>query len=1464
MAEYQPIATRFLCKGLNLTAPEDALPDGKFSLLENMRSVIEGTIEPRAGTLAVASTPGQTNVHTVDRLNDATPFNGGVPAVRVAGAGPQLYSGSPNPGTALASVEGGFSGDPLTILTGQPVGTPQPWLYVADRNKQRKLNVLGQVYETGIAPPVVPPVAVLAAPRVTVIENFEYAVGTVPWLAAGTIASAPVQVMRINTTIATILYDEGATGHACLALTSMLGLGIGAVVVIGNTEQTMVQDIKIAIVDTTVEGIQYDDDVGPGLCTVQPLGSLATAQLRVADKFFTRVTPPGADFAVERGTAGTPADIDPEAVTATATRQAFIVNGLVQIGSEMVRILSVAAGKDGTRSFRCRTTSVHAAGETLKGTPTCRVYLQFTHAVGETVISQAIQNVLTPTPADVEHDAKIVGGARSGAPYFTVLPTDPITGHTDHKDTVVAAKAELIAEGVSLVGPCGSYAIVKRTAEKLAGIGCGVLKKTSGNKCDDKSVDNVCFPNGALYDVLIDAGNVAAPGVEGANTPQWGFNGFVDPSRYIALGANPVPETPPPVDQPFATPTDLDLSKIADRMTSPDDELHVSVNIDKLDAVLEVRVYLDCDAVQNDYTRNVFFKAFEANDLMNAVQGFNATVTVPVVDEGRATAVPRRQARMPATGPVTTQLSLGNSQWIELRWRVKDMVRVGTDPTRSLRHVQGIQLLVQASSKVGPITVQYDACWLGGGFNPDVGETGIPYTYAARYRSKATGATSRPGPTSRGGVLPRRQRVILTCQPSPDPQVDTIDYFRFGGLQPTGAYLGSAPNGDGTDQFFDDFADVESDQATRPAYREFQPWPTQEVPRRGTVRVVGSAVHRLTGDPFNARWAPDLLIRIRGIDCHLYRQPASSSFLEIHESVGTLANVPFEVPNPTVMGSPLPTLWGPFEGFYFSVGAPINPGLLTWTLGNNLDVTSDENTLYVTSPSTPLMNGFAWDNAAFVWSTEDLYRILPDFNRPNQFTANVLPCGRGLWTRWCWCLTPQGPAFLAKDGIYVTNAGAPAVSLTEGDLYPIFPHDGLPGLSIRGIDPPDMTQTTRLRLAYADGFLYFDYLTTLGTPCTLVCDLKAMRWFLDRYPVGAVTHTSEEGAGVHHVLAGRSNGTISEYRHRVGDDAAPIPYRFRSPLVDGGDPRKEKLIGDLVLDFDPDGGAGVTVTPGLDDYEVALPPSAGVGAGASGRGQYILDINNGTGVLAQNVGIDVVGADAAQVPRFFLWEASVIPKAEETAKRATDWEDAEYFGAKFMQGVLIEADTEGAPRTIRVEYDGGQLGAVVTVTGSPGELQTAHSFQTPFIAHLLRLLPTDDNEWLHYRHRWVWEPSPELAAYWITQPTTHDFPGYGQVERVLIAHMSLVDFDLTVTADGRPQTYRIPASANAFVKTEILQRPNKGKVYQYELRATDGTERMRIFLKDCEVRAKPWGHPDPYQILRPFGDLSREFGGARI
>jgi len=131
----------------------------------------------------------------------------------------------------------------------------------------------------------------------------------------------------------------------------------------------------------------------------------------------------------------------------------------------------------------------------------------------------------TTTPIAV---AGLAGGPSAGpppSPTPVTPPGDP-TVPPDHLAEVVAAKADAISDGVSLVGDCGAFEITKRCAWALHGLGesAGLLDKPGGANCDGYAAAIICYPTGQIFDILVDAG--------GANTPQWSDGGFVDPSRY--------------------------------------------------------------------------------------------------------------------------------------------------------------------------------------------------------------------------------------------------------------------------------------------------------------------------------------------------------------------------------------------------------------------------------------------------------------------------------------------------------------------------------------------------------------------------------------------------------------------------------------------------------------------------------------------------------------------------------------------------------------------------------------------------------------------------------------------------------------------------------------------------------------------------------------------------------------------
>lgn len=108
------------------------------------------------------------------------------------------------------------------------------------------------------------------------------------------------------------------------------------------------------------------------------------------------------------------------------------------------------------------------------------------------------------------------------------------------KEVVEQVKADLVARGVDLSGPCGAFAICKRVAWALRHTGAGLLAKPSGNNCEGYATDVICYPDGRTFDILQDGG--------GANGPQWDQHLPHDPAiaeRYrpaIDPGDGPKPD----------------------------------------------------------------------------------------------------------------------------------------------------------------------------------------------------------------------------------------------------------------------------------------------------------------------------------------------------------------------------------------------------------------------------------------------------------------------------------------------------------------------------------------------------------------------------------------------------------------------------------------------------------------------------------------------------------------------------------------------------------------------------------------------------------------------------------------------------------------------------------------------------------------------------------------------------------
>lgn len=143
-------------KGVNLTQDLEALDPGEYQVLTNAYHRQDFSLTSRPGLGTPVFTTGGSDVHTAVRLND--PLHGTF--VRIAGVDDSVYLGASG---ALASIDSGYSGDPLCVLPSHPTLGNGTWAIVADRNRVRQMRTDGLVLPLGLPAPSVAAVPTLQA-----------------------------------------------------------------------------------------------------------------------------------------------------------------------------------------------------------------------------------------------------------------------------------------------------------------------------------------------------------------------------------------------------------------------------------------------------------------------------------------------------------------------------------------------------------------------------------------------------------------------------------------------------------------------------------------------------------------------------------------------------------------------------------------------------------------------------------------------------------------------------------------------------------------------------------------------------------------------------------------------------------------------------------------------------------------------------------------------------------------------------------------------------------------------------------------------------------------------------------------------------------------------------------------------------------------------------------------------------
>jgi hypothetical protein len=907
----------------------------------------------------------------------------------------------------------------------------------------------------------------------------------------------------------------------------------------------------------------------------------------------------------------------------------------------------------------------------------------------------------------------------------------------------------------------------------------------------------------------------------------------------------------------------------------PEDYFHVSVAFVTLASLNEFKVLLDVG--DGTFTSNFYYYTIRVADIQAAVNNSLTQLGAAQLVTQRALIDDEQSVAVRNQGTTTSgdQMTPGDGQWADIIFPISSFTRVGTDTTKSLQTVNAIQFLFNMNAATD--------CSIGwnsvvGGGEPDVGPSSAPYRYRVRPRSSVTGAKGNPSPDMRYGINPRRcQTTVYLPSASYDAQIDTWDIFRYGGTITSWRKIGQTASSNTS--FIDNYDDDAASEGEELEEDNLEPWPTIDVPLSvvsGSTSIVGTTAFVPMAAASNVlRYLPGNLVQLGGINVYTLRtRPTLISgayvLFQFVENAGVQSGVPVTIYEPAMARQFLPYMAGPdAAGTVFAWGDPLRPGTVSFAKNYAPDAAPDSYNIEVTPPSEPMLAGEVIDGLFYSATPERWWAWYPQDNPLQRYSLIQQPIDRGCVAPFGHCNDGKSLYWWAKDGIWSSSKG----SLTDADLYNIFPHEGLAGQNVTyagfTVYAPDYSRAGTFRLAYCNGYLYATYQDTTGMLRALVLDLKRMAWMPDVYaspPTVFCALEQQEGTVLSEterypvLVAGDQLGNVAQPVDGTEDyEGNPVQCVVCTREWDGGDLRAGMQWGDMWLYSNPT--TALTVTPMSFGSPATTPTTVAATGGAASQ----TPISLGGELLADFLGMMITWADtyAGGAPATLLnaWQPSLIPKPETIADRYTDWYDGGTEQAKYMQGFLLHADTLNAVKGLQAR-DGDALGlhAFTPAVQHNGESIKAYSFVAPFIAHMVRLEPTDQQPWRFFDVDWIFEPTPESAETWQTQGTAHGLQGYMHVKQVYACYAATQPVTLTITSyDGQsPQPIVMPATGGAMQKTTFILTANKGSLYFY---AATSSAPFALFLDSWEIWVGGWSRQDKYLRYRnigaPTGDQAR-------
>ena len=367
------------CLGIDLQRPVDRTSPGKWPFIENVVGTVDGTVTPRPGlgTSALATAPAtETPWHSIRTLND--PTGGSGVWCRYHGVGDRLCSELSSAVGTINDLLGGFSGNPLSMVPARPTESPQPYMYIADSALMRKGDRSGNLKQIGLPAPPAPPTALVSSGRTKTIDLFRATTG---WTAANG-ATAPALLSAgpgrpVNTTTpATDGFVQDTASHlTCIAPTAMTNIIVGMMLDVTDTdlipETVLVFETRSGAAAIAITRILYDSG-STGACSMY-------------------LQSPSENILVN---------------------SLLLVTGVASAGTELVRVVDVLYGDDGSMSVRTSTTVARLATDTVTAKPSFTAIMFGVPLTTGTIIDNGVRTgtaaaTTAGTPATVSKVAAI-------------------------------------------------------------------------------------------------------------------------------------------------------------------------------------------------------------------------------------------------------------------------------------------------------------------------------------------------------------------------------------------------------------------------------------------------------------------------------------------------------------------------------------------------------------------------------------------------------------------------------------------------------------------------------------------------------------------------------------------------------------------------------------------------------------------------------------------------------------------------------------------------------------------------------------------------------------------------------------------------------------------------------------------------------------------------------------------------